>query len=68
MHTITYTLVLQTRGLLEQSSVEIPDTWQHRPKEWVSTFNHVDPNTIVLLTPTTQVKDLILILNQHTAS
>jgi hypothetical protein len=68
MNNITYTMILQIRGSLEQSHVEIPDVWQHRPKEWVEIFNHVDPKTLVLLIPTTQVKDLVSLLSQHTAS
>lgn len=68
MPTIKYTLVLQIRGVLKQSNVEIPDTWQYKPKEWVIVFNRVDPNTIVILIPTTQVKGLISILSQPTTS
>jgi hypothetical protein len=68
MNDVMHTMILQIGGSLEQSHVEIPNVWQHRPKEWVEIFNHVDPNTLVLLIPTTQVKDLVSLLSRHTAS
>lgn len=68
MKDIMHTLIVRKGESFKQSHLEIPDVWQNRPREWASIFRGINPDTIVLLIPTTQVEKVVSLLNQHSAS